>query len=140
MSAPVVSLDDFATYLNDDSVSSTDAVRAQYVLDHAQMLCESIVSPLPAGADVVVMDVAVRAYANPVAVGSAGQGLYAEGEGPYSDQTPGFSGGGFYLTPDNKQTLRNLAGRSGGAFSIDTTPATAGQNLPWWDTGIVPGW
>lgn len=135
MSTPVVSLDDFATYLNDE----LDDVRAAFVLGLAQQLCESIVSPLPSGAEVVVLDVAERAYANPTNVGGSAVGMYSEGVGPYSEASPGTVGGGLYLTQENKATLRRLAG-SGGAFTIDTCPATAGQNLPWWDVGASPGW
>lgn len=126
----LVSVDDFGVYLNNPDL---DRVRARSILDRAQRLCESIVKPLPAGAEDVVIDVAQRAFANPVSVGGA-TAYYAEGEGPFSDTTPGSSGGGLYLTQNNIATLRRLNG-SGGAFSIDTCPSTAGLNLPWWDTG-----
>lgn len=128
-----VSLTDFATYLENDTLDTT---RARFILDKAQQLCETIVNPLPAGADVVILDVAERAYANPTAVRGADLGLYSEGVGPYSTTTPGTVGGGLWLTENNKQTLRRLAGK-GGAFTIDTIPATftpSGQ--PWWDSGV----
>lgn len=131
MSLPVT-LEDFATYLNNPSL---DEDRALMILDLAQVLCESIVTPLPSGAEIVVLDVAERAYANPTNVGG-GLGLYAEGEGPYNDVTPGTVGGGLWLTRNNKATLRNLAGK-GGAFTVDMLPADAGTGLPWWDTGSV---
>lgn len=120
----LVSADDLGTYLG----TAVDTARATAILARAQMLCESVVSPLPAGADAVVLDVATRAYSNPT---NAAQQLV----GPYS---AGYraAGGGLWLTRANKATLRRLAG-SGGAFTIDTTPADAGQNLPWWDTGTV---
>lgn len=127
----IVSPEDFGTYLGNDSL---DQVRATYILDLAQTLCESIVSPLPTGAESVVLDVAERAFANPTATRDEGLGLYSEGLGPFSANAPGYSGGGLFLTQENKATLRRLAGK-GGAFTIDTIPATAGQCLPWWDTG-----
>ena len=49
-----------------------------------------------------------------------------------TDKTKGSGNGGLWLTRQNKTTLRRLAGQ-GGAFTIDTMPATAGQSLPWWD-------
>lgn len=127
-----VSLSDLGTYLND----TIDPTRGQFILNLAHTLCESVVNPLPVGAEVVVLDVTVRAYANPTDVAGQDPGLYSEGVGPLSTSTPGYSSGGLYLTQENKATLRRLAG-TGGAFSIDTTPSTAGQSLPWWDTGAT---
>lgn len=128
-----VPLSDFSTYLNDPSAATS--TRGQMILDLTHSLCQSVVNPLPAGSEVVVLDVAGRAYANPLEVGGQ-PAFYAEGEGPFSTNTPGISGGGLYLTQENKATLRRLNG-SGGAFMIDTTPAGAGQNIPWWDNGSV---
>jgi hypothetical protein len=133
MSDLVVSLDDFATYLNDDSINTTQAVRATQILSYAQTLCETVVSPLPTGAEIVVIDVAQRGYANPTSAANNSLALYSQDEGPFNDSVPGVTGGGLWLTASNKTTLRNLAGLSGGAFVIDTCPATAGQNLPPWD-------
>lgn len=134
----LVSNQDFSTYLNNPAAVA-DA-RATFIIGLAETLCSSVVTPLPAGAEIVILDVAERAYANPVATRDQGLGLYAEGEGPFNDNTPGATAGGLFLTQENKATLRRLAGL-GGAFTIDTTPATAGQNLPWWDTGVVwTGW
>jgi hypothetical protein len=129
----LVTASDFALYLN-NPVATTDP-RAQFILDKAQALCETIVTPLPDGSDVVILDVAERAYANPVSSGGA-VAMYAEGEGPFSDTAPGTSGGGLYLTQNNISILRQLNG-AGGAFTIDTMPATAGTGLPWWDTGVT---
>lgn len=129
-----VSPADFALYLNNDA-AKTDP-RAAFILAKAQQLCETIVNPLPAGADIVILDVAERAYANPATVGGT-VALYAEGEGPFSDNAPGTTGGGLYLTQNNIATLRRLTGTGGGAFTIDTTPALAGTGLPWWDTGAI---
>lgn len=122
----VVSVDDFATYINNPDL---DRVRARSILDRAQRLCESIVKPLPDGADDVVIDVAERAYLNPTALQSQGLGFYN------NENVATTSVGGLYLTRENKATLRRLAG-SGGAFTIDTAPATAPE-LAWWDSGSV---
>lgn len=130
-----VSVDEFASYLNNPDL---DRDRAQEILDDAHDLCETIIDPLPRNARSVVLDVAERAFANPAPTGTPA--YYAEGEGPFNDVTPGVSGGGLYLTQENKATLRRLNG-SGGAFTIDCLPATAGQGLPWWDTSAVTdGW
>jgi hypothetical protein len=44
----------------------------------------------------------------------------------------GSAPGGLWLTRQDKATLRRLAG-SGGAFTIDTLPASAGTMLPPWE-------
>lgn len=115
-----VTPDDLGTYLG----QTLDPVRAQLLIDSAVQLCESLVNPLPAGADAVVLDVATRAFSNPTNAQHQGAGPFSAAYGPV--------GGGLWLTRQNKATLRRLAG-SGGAFTIDTMPATAGQGLPWWD-------
>jgi hypothetical protein len=122
VSDPIVDPSDLATYLG----VAVDEDRATLLIGYAQALCEAIVSPLPAGAKAVVTDVAVRAYSNPMNVQAqtAGQSV-----------TFGAVSGGLWLTNQNKATLRLLSGGTGGAFTIDTMPATAGQNLPWWDIG-----
>lgn len=119
----VVLPDDLGTYLN----TTVDADRAYLLLGLAQSLCESILTPLPDGAAAVILDVAARAYGNPTNVQSQGVGGFTVGYGTV--------GGGLWLTRQNKATLRRLAG-GGGAFTIDTTPAGAGENLPPWDTGV----
>jgi hypothetical protein len=101
---------DLGTYLGTD----LDETRAQYLIDQATALCQSIVNPLPAGADAVVLDVAARAFVNPSNASSQGAGPYQVAYGP--------AAGGLWLTRQNKATLRRLAGGSS-AFSIDPTPA-----------------
>lgn len=125
---PVVFPPEFAAYLG---VAVVNKTRAEIVLRQAQTLCESIVTPLPTGAETVILDVATRAW--PIIANAA------QGAGPYNDES-GTVGTGLWLTRQNKSTLRRLAG-GGGAFTFDTMPATAGQGLPWWDvnTGPVPG-
>ena len=129
MSVPIVGPSDLGTYLGIADVSPiTD--RLTLVISYAQTLCESLVSPLPAGAEAVVVDVVVRAFTNP-------GNTQSQGAGPYNVNW-GAVAGGRWLTRQNKATLRRLAG-GGGAFTFDTMPATAGQNLPWWDTGVTVG-
>lgn len=114
---------DLGTYLG----AAIDPARAQYLIDQATNLCQSILTPLPAGADAVVLDVAVRAYNNPGNVSSQGMGPF--------NASYGTAGGGLYLTRQNKVTLRRLGG-SGSAYSIDVTPpnhAKTVQGLPFWD-------
>lgn len=127
MTTSIVSTDDLAIYLGQASI---DEDRASLILASAQAMCESIVKPLPDGASAVVLDVAARAWTNPTNAQSQSAGPYNTSFGPVS--------GGLWLTRQNRATLRNLAGRSG-AFTIDTTPADAGQNLPWWDAGQPSG-
>ena len=127
MSDPLVTADDLATYLN---VAAIDTNRAVQILGLAQSLCESVVSPLPDGAEAVILDVATRAWVNPA-------NTQSDTTGPLSTSFGAVSGG-LWLTRKNTSTLRRLAG-GGGAFSIDMLPADAGTNLPWWDRS-TPGW
>jgi len=108
---------DLGTYLG----ATVDETRADYLIDRAIDLCLSICDPLPATADAVVLDVAARAYLNPGNVASQGAGPF-----PVS-----YGAGGLWLTRQNKATLRRLNG-GGGAFTIDTAPATA-PAMPWWE-------
>lgn len=117
-----ISSDDLGTYLG----TTVDANRANYLIAQAINLCTSIVNPLPAGSQAVLLDVAGRAYINPANVQS-------ETTGP-STASFGAVSGGMWLTRQNKATLRRLAG-GGGAFTIDTTPADAASSLPPWDNG-----
>lgn len=111
---------DLGLYLGAD----VDTDRAQYLIDRATDLCQTIVNPLPSGADAVVLDVAGRAYVNPSNVTS-------QGVGPFQ-ASYGTAAGGLWLTRQNKVALRRLAG-TGSAYSIDPTPADVGKGLPFWD-------
>lgn len=126
MSDPIVDPTDLGIYLG---ITDIDQVRATLILQQAQALCESVVTPLPAGATAVMLDVAARAWANPLNAQQQGAGPFTVGYGAVS--------GGLWLTQQNKATLRRLAG-GGGAFTFDTMPATAGQGLPWWDINVGP--
>lgn len=76
----------------------------------AQNLCESIVTPLPATATVVLIPLAAKMWSNP-------EGNTSETTGPFTVARTG----GSLLTKADKATLRRLAGGSS-AFSIDTLP------------------
>lgn len=115
-----------------------DGDRADLLINSAISLCQTIVKPLPEGADAVVLSVAGRAYVNP-------QQVSYETIGPMSVQRPSGSGG-LYLTKADKSALKSLAGR-GGAFTVDPTPATADPTPTWPIDDILgfpeeyePGW
>ena len=104
------------------NLEEIDGDRADFLINKAISLCQTVVSPLPEGADSVVLSVAGRAYLNP------GQVTY-ETIGPMSVQRPTGSGG-LYLTKADKSALKSLAGR-GGAFTVDPTPVTADPSPTW---------
>jgi hypothetical protein len=99
-----------------------DGDRADLLINTAISLCQTIVKPLPEGAEAVVLSVAGRAYVNP-------QQVSYETIGPMSVQRPAGSGG-LYLTKADKSALKSLAGR-GGAFTVDPTPVTADPSPTW---------
>jgi hypothetical protein len=112
--------------------------RADLLIATATSLCQTVVKPLPEGAEAVVLSVAGRAYVNP-------QQVSYETIGPMSVQRPSGSGG-LYLTKSDKSALKSLAGR-GGAFTVDPTPATADPSPTWpiddvtgFADDFEPGW
>ncbi|MEV0556214.1 hypothetical protein AB0I27_22530 [Streptomyces sp. NPDC050597] len=107
-----------------------DGNRADLLIASAISLCQTIVKPLPEGAEAVVLSVAGRAYVNP-------QQVSYETIGPMSVQRPSGSGG-LYLTKADKSALKSFAGR-GGAFTVDPTPATADPS-PTWPLDDLTGW
>jgi hypothetical protein len=114
-----------------------DADRADLLIQTAVQLCQTVVKPLPEGAEAVVLSVAGRAYVNP-------QQVSYETIGPMSVQRPQGSGG-LYLTKSDKSALKSLAGR-GGAFTVDPTPAAADPSPTWpidddgFPDDFEPGW
>ncbi|MDX2837987.1 hypothetical protein PV377_03035 [Streptomyces ipomoeae] len=114
-------------YLGLDEI---DGNRADLLIASAISLSQTIVKPLPEGAEAVVLSVASRAYVNP-------QQVSYETIGPMSVQRPSGSGG-LYLTKSDKSALKSLAGR-GGAFTVDPTPATADPS-PTWPVDDLTGW
>lgn len=123
--APTV--EELGLFLDLDEI---DGNRADFLINKAISLCQTVVKPLPEGADTVVLSVAGRAYLNP------GQVTY-ETIGPMSVQRPTGSGG-IYLTKADKSALKSAAGR-GGAFTADPTPATADPS-PTWPIDGLNGW
>jgi hypothetical protein len=132
MADPFAVPSDLALYLGVDP-NTIDFDRAELILRLSQDKCEAVVTPLPSAALSVVLDVASRMFTNPQNTQQQTAGIVSVNHGPVS--------GGSWLTRANIADLRRLAGRSG-AFTIDTMPVTAGQNLPPWDTGIYysSGW
>ncbi|MBD9721990.1 hypothetical protein PV755_09630 [Streptomyces caniscabiei] len=118
-------------------LNEIDGNRADLLIASAIALSQTIVKPLPEGAEAVVLSVAGRAYVNP-------QQVSYETIGPMSVQRPSGSGG-LYLTKSDKSALKSLAGR-GGAFTVDPTSATADPSPTWPidDAGFTdefePGW
>jgi hypothetical protein len=101
---------DLQTFLG---VPTIDTNRATMMIGLAQDLCETILNPLPANAQAVVLAVAARAFTNPQAVAS-------EGAGPFHVAYQA-GVGGLFLTRADKANLRRLGG-GGGAFSIHLLP------------------
>jgi hypothetical protein len=126
--------EDLGLYLGLDEILGD---RAALLIRQAVNLCQTVVKPLPEGAEAVVLSVAGRAYVNP-------QQVSYETIGPMSVQRPAGSGG-LYLTKADKSALKSLAGR-GGAFTVDPTPDTADPSPTWPidDAGFAdeyePGW
>jgi hypothetical protein len=131
MSSPLVTPADLGVYLKDASIDTTRA--ADMIMD-AQILCESVVSPLPTTASVVIKRVAGRAYVT-TTVSRNGQAAAA---GSPMGAAPGGIGG-VWLTAKDEVDLRRLAG-SGSAFSIDPLPTAyvIPTNMPFWDVETTP--
>lgn len=134
MAFVIPTAEDLGLYLGTDEI---DGDRAALLIRQAINLCQTVVKPLPEGAEAVVLSVAGRAYVNP-------QQVSYETIGPMSVQRPSGSGG-LYLTKADKSALKSLAGR-GGAFTVDPTPETADPSPTWPidDAGFAdefePGW
>lgn len=109
---------DLSTFLG----TTTDLARASLLISLAEKLCQSVVSPLPDGAEATVMVVAARAYSNPQNVSTQTAGSYSAA---YAQ-----TAGGLWLTKRDEATLRRLAS-GGGAFTIDPTPTGAGPGNLW---------
>ena len=117
MSNPVAEPGDLELYLGLAS-GTIDTERAYLILELAQSLCETIVSPLPDGAKGVVLAVAARAFNN---VTSAHQMGIGSAQVSYGAPNSATGVGGLYLSRSDKAMLRLSAGR-GAAFSADLLP------------------
>lgn len=104
---------DLATFMG----VTVDETRAQQMLDIIEADAASIVSPLPASAMGVILTAAARALPNPSGTASMSAG------GSSASWAPG----GLYLTRSERMTLRRLAGKGGGAFTVNVAP-NAGQD------------
>ena len=126
MTSPLVQPGDLGVYLKDTSI---DTARAQAMIDDAQTLCATIVSPLPAAASVVVKRVAARAYVSTTQSRSGQSAAVGAVIGSQSGV-----GGGVWLSRTDVVDLRRMAG-GGSAFSIDPLPSTYAPpaDLPYWD-------
>lgn len=116
-------------------IPTIDSDRASLILNAAQQLCESVVSPLPDNAAPVVLGVAARAYTNPMqlvdsAIGTAHM--------QYGSIPGGGAIGGLYLSRSDKANLRRLSGTSS-AFSTSMLPVGANcvQTLTFIGTGTI---
>lgn len=112
--SPIVTTTDLGTYLSDSTIN---VPRAALFIEQAQILCQSVVNPLPDGAEIVVMRMAGRAYE------TVTQSRYAQAAaaGMPFGANPAATGE-VRLFPSDEADLRRLAG-GGGAFSIDLLPS-----------------
>jgi hypothetical protein len=124
MSDPIVSVPDLATYLNDPTI---DSARAEAMINDAQALAETVVSPLPAAASVIVKRIAARAYVSTMTTRTS-QMIAA---GSQIGAMP-LGMGGIYLTRGDRADLRRLTG-GGAAFTINPLPAGYALDVPPWD-------
>lgn len=136
MADPVASPSDLATLLGEAVVDE----RAALALRLAQDKCELFLKPLPITNEArgVVLDIALRAYANITSAHSVGVGT---GQVSFGAQNTRSAIGGLYLSRANKAELRLIAG-GGGAFSVNLLPANYTPSVPPWDwssTGQIIG-
>lgn len=124
---PVATSQDLATFLG----VQVDDPRMTSILGYAQTLCETVVSPLPAGADAVVLGVAARAYENPT--GSTTQLALGTGHVSYGTPSNSSSFGGLRLLKSDRAALIALTSGRSGAFSVSMLPAGYSMDLPYWD-------
>lgn len=127
---PLITPADLGLYLSDQSI---DPDRAAMFIADAQTLCESIVSPLPDAASVIVKRVAGRAYVSTLSARAAQQAAAGSPFGAGSSM-----GGGVWLSDSDLIDLRRLSGAGGGAFSIDILPVGYAPILPPWEQGTYP--
>lgn len=115
MSDPLIDVNDLATYMADESI---DEPRALLMLSLAQTACESVLSPLPAGAVPIVMRIAARGYTSVTS-----SGVQAAMSGSPFGVTPGGAGGVYVTTKDEYDLLRCVQSAQGvSAFTIHTRP------------------
>src|SRR5690348_5025888 len=96
------------------------------MLQLAHDRCGTIVSPVPAAAKGIELEVAARAFNN---VTSAHQMGIGSAQVSYGAPNSSVGIGGLYLSKANIADLRRLAGRTG-AFSIDIVPVDVPTTAP----------
>jgi len=111
-SSPLATSAELGVYLGLDAI---DSARADMLLQLAHDLCETVVSPVPAGGKGVELSVAARAYNN---VTSAHQAGIGSAQVSYGAPNSSVGIGGLFLSKTDVRTLRRLSDRTG-AFSID---------------------
>lgn len=99
---------DLASYLG----VTVDDARAQLMLDLAEDDAGSLVQPLPEEARGIILAVASRAYSNAAQYSSASDG----------QASASYSQAAAYLTRAERARLLRMAGRSGGAFTVNPAP------------------
>ena len=130
--SPIATHEDLASYVGHD----VDETRARLFISLAEQQCLAYVNPLPKSAMGIVLKLAAQGMANPTFT-------QTEEAGPFSYGMPTTAATGLTLSRGDIRQLRLLAGR-GSVFTIDPTPADAGQNIPIWGTNVtwldgVPG-
>lgn len=130
-----VTPDDLAVYLGVD-LDDTQVARAAMLIDDAVGQALAVVTVgvvpddgpteanLPAGWEGVVRPAVARIFLNPT-------GVTSEVTGPYSVGRPATTGA--LLSKNERAALRRLAGRSGGAFTIDGLPDEYCPRVESWD-------
>lgn len=117
MSDPLVDPSDLCIYMQADTINED---RAAMLLADAQSLCQTVVFPLPVGAEAVIRRMAAAAYINPsgARVTALGSGRVEYGSSRSSSNVTQL---GVVLTSSDRRDLRALNGGSS-AYSIDILP------------------
>jgi len=130
MSTPIAYPDELGVYL---ALADIDLERATLLIALVQGEAESIVSPLPAAAKGRILAAAGRAYTN---ITSAHQAGIGSAQISYGAPNAASGVGGLYLSKSDIAAIRRMAGRTG-AFTIDPTPADAGDGMAPWDQNVT---
>lgn len=130
MTVPVPSLspDDLTTALKTmlGGGAAWDEARARLIVELALQRAEDILTPVPARARPLLLDVVVRGY-------SIQPGVQSTSVGPFSTTYQSAARAGVYLTDDERAQLRAMTGDDAtaehGAFTIH--PGRSGSRRAW---------